>query len=66
MVWVFDNLSGVITSVCNFPGEDLSLLVPADNCVEQPSWLISGFVRFLLRTEPECHRPCRASRSTCA
>ena len=56
-VWVFDNLSGVITSVCNFPGEDLSLLVPADNCFEQPSWLISGFVRFSFGPNPSATVP---------
>jgi Tfp pilus assembly protein PilV len=56
-VWVFDNLSGVITSVCNFPGEDLSLLVPADNCFEQPSWLISGFVRFSFGPNPNATDP---------
>jgi hypothetical protein len=56
-VWVFDNLTGVITSVCNFPGEDLSLLVPADNCVEQPSWLISGFVRFSFGPNPSATVP---------
>ena len=44
--WVFDNVSGVITSVCAFPGNNVSLLVPADNCLDPPSWLITGFVRF--------------------
>jgi hypothetical protein len=56
-VWVFDNLTGVITSVCNFPGEDLSLLVPAENCIEQPSWLISGFVRFSFGPNPNATTP---------
>lgn len=51
-VWVFDNLTGVITSVCNFPGNDLSQLVPADNCVEQPSWPVRGFVRFSFGPNP--------------
>ena len=64
-VWVFDTLTGVITSVCTFPGEDISLLVPADNCFEQPSWLISGFVRFSFGPNPSATtRP--TSRSTCA
>jgi hypothetical protein len=56
-VWVFDNLSGVITSVCTFPGEDLSLLVPADDCFEEPSWLISGFVRFSFGPDPNGTTP---------
>jgi len=56
-VWVFDNLTGVITSVCTFPGEDLSLLVPADNCFEQPSWLITGFVRFSFGPNPSATDP---------
>jgi type II secretory pathway pseudopilin PulG len=57
-VWVFDNLSGVITSVCTFPGDDLSLLVPADDtCFEQPSYLISGFVRFSFGSSPVSGTP---------
>jgi len=56
-VWVFDTLTGVITSVCTFPGEDLSLLVAADNCFEQPSWLISGFVRFSFGPNPSATDP---------
>jgi hypothetical protein len=43
--WVFQNSTGVITSVCTYP-EDSSVPVPGDNCVNQPSYLISGFVRF--------------------
>ena len=57
VVWVFDNLSGVITSVCTFPGTDLSQLVEADSCVQQPSWLISGFVRFSLGPDPDPAEP---------
>jgi hypothetical protein len=57
VVWLFDNLSGVITSVCNFPGADLSQLVPANNCVNAPSWLISGFVRFSLGEHPNAAAP---------
>ncbi len=56
-VWLFDNLTGVITSVCNFPGEDLSLLVEADSCVQRPSWLISGFVRFSPGPDPDAATP---------
>jgi hypothetical protein len=56
-VWVFDNLSGVITSVCNFPGADLSQLVPANDCFEEPSWLISGFVRFSFGPNPSGSTP---------
>jgi hypothetical protein len=56
-VWLFDNLSGVITSVCNFPGNDASLLVPADNCLDQPSWLITGFVRFNFGPFPDATTP---------
>ncbi len=57
-VWVFDNLSGVITSVCTFPGEDLSQLIPNPGiCFEQPSWLISGFVRFSFGPDPSAGTP---------
>jgi hypothetical protein len=56
-VWVFDNVSGVITSVCAFPGNDISLLVPADNCLDQPSWLITGFVRFSFGPFPNATLP---------
>ena len=60
-VWVLDNLSGVVTSVCTFPGDDLSQLVEADSCSTQPHWLISGFVRFSfgpirIRVTPTGHR----------
>ncbi|HYN61554.1 MAG TPA: prepilin-type N-terminal cleavage/methylation domain-containing protein [Rubrivivax sp.] len=57
VVWVFDNLTGVITSVCTFPGTDVSQLVPADNCFEEPSYLISGFVRFSLGPSPDAETP---------
>jgi hypothetical protein len=57
VVWVFDDLTGVITSVCTFPGTDVSQLVPADNCFEQPSYLISGFVRFSLGPSPDAETP---------
>jgi Tfp pilus assembly protein PilV len=56
-VWVFDNLSGVITSVCTFPGTDLSQLVVGDNCSVQPSWPITGFVRFSFGTAPDATTP---------
>lgn len=56
-VWVFDNLSGVITSVCTFPGTDLSQLVDSGTCVEQASWLISGFVRYSFGSHPDAQNP---------
>lgn len=58
VVWLFDNLSGVITSVCTFPANaDESQLVNATNCVNAPSWLISGFVRFSLGDHPDAATP---------
>jgi Tfp pilus assembly protein PilV len=58
VVWLFDNLSGVITSVCTFPlGADESQLVNANNCINAPSWLISGFVRFSPGEHPEAAAP---------
>ncbi len=57
-VWVFDNLSGVITSVCAFPADgNPAELVNTDNCFEQPSYLISGFVRFSLGPFPDAVNP---------
>jgi Tfp pilus assembly protein PilV len=56
-VWVFDDTSGVITSICTFPaGDDLSQFVPSD-CFEQPSWLITGFVRFSFGPFPSAAKP---------
>ncbi len=57
-VWVLDNLSGVITSVCSFPIDgDPALLVNPENCIEQPHWLISGFVRFSFGPNPNATDP---------
>jgi Tfp pilus assembly protein PilV len=57
-VLVFDNLSGVITSVCAFPADgDPAELVNAENCFEQPSWLIGGFVRFSFGPNPNATTP---------
>jgi len=57
-VWVFDNLSGVITSVCSFPVDgNPAQLVNTENCIEQPHWLISGFVRFSFVSPPNATRP---------
>ena len=57
-VWVFDDLSGVITNICNpASGVDLALLVPATDCFEQPSYLISGFVRFAPGASPDATSP---------
>jgi Tfp pilus assembly protein PilV len=56
-VWLFDNLSGVVTSVCTFPGTDLSQLVPATQCTSQPSYLISGFVRFSFTAPADADAP---------
>lgn len=52
IVWAFNNLSGVITSICTSnPNEDLHTF-DLDNasCANQPSLLISGFVRFSYAT----------------
>ena len=63
VVLVFNNLSGVITSVCTFPvGADESQLVNATICVNEPSWLISGFVRFSLGPNPDGAKPRKASK----
>ena len=57
MVWLLDDLTGVITSVCSFPGTDLSQLVPATQCASAPSYLISGFVRFAPGLTPDAVAP---------
>jgi Tfp pilus assembly protein PilV len=58
VVWVFDDLSGVITSVCSFPADgNPAELVNTDNCFEQPSYLISGFVRFSFGPSPDAGTP---------
>jgi Tfp pilus assembly protein PilV len=57
IVWVFDNLSGVITSVCTFPGDDLQLLAVDTACISMPSYLLSGFVRFSPGTSPVAANP---------
>jgi Tfp pilus assembly protein PilV len=57
IVWVFDNLSGVITSVCTFPGDDLQLLAVDTACILMPSYLLSGFVRFSPGTSPVAANP---------
>jgi Tfp pilus assembly protein PilV len=58
VVWLFDNLSGVITSVCDFPaGADMSALVPANDCVEKSSYLVSGYVRFSFGNAPDASAP---------
>lgn len=57
-VWVLDNLSGMITSVCSFPADgNPAQLVNPENCIEQPHWLISGFVRFSFGPFPNATRP---------
>jgi hypothetical protein len=58
LVWVFDNLSGVITSLCSFPPDgNPAELVNTDSCFEQPSYLISGFVRFSFGPFPDADTP---------
>lgn len=54
--WVIDNVTGVITSVCTYP-DDSSFLVSPDNCVDQPSYLISGYVRFSFGATPDAAAP---------
>ena len=56
-VWVFSNGSGLITSICSYAGDDLSQLVVGDGCVQQPSWFISGFVRFSFGPHPDPQNP---------
>ena len=57
-VWVFDNLSGMITSVCSFPADgNPADLVNTENCFEQAHWLITGFVRFSFASPPNAARP---------
>jgi hypothetical protein len=57
VVWLLDDLTGVITSVCSFPGSDVSQLVPATQCVSAPSYLIRGFVRFAPGLTPDAVAP---------
>jgi Tfp pilus assembly protein PilV len=57
LVWLLDDTTGVITSVCSFPGTDLSQLVPATQCASAPSYLISGFVRFAPVLSPDAAAP---------
>lgn len=57
-VWLFDNLTGVITSVCNFPADgNVSALVPGNSCVVERSYLLSGTVRFSLGDAPDAAAP---------
>lgn len=51
VVLLLDNLTGVVTSVCTYPGTDLATF-DTSICVSQPSFLISGFVRFALGPTP--------------
>jgi hypothetical protein len=57
VVWLLDDTTGVITSVCTFPGTDLTQLVPETQCVSAPSYLISGFVRFAPGPTPDAAAP---------
>ncbi len=58
VVWLFDNLSGAITSVCTFAGTDVATqLVPATDCLDQPSFLISGYVRYSYGMSPNAQNP---------
>jgi Tfp pilus assembly protein PilV len=57
LVWLLDDLSGVITSVCSFPGSDVSQLVPATQCISAPSYLIRGFIRFAPGLAPDAAAP---------
>lgn len=57
-VWLFDDQSGSVSHIC-YPASavDLSLLVPATDCFEQPSYLISGFIRFSPGASPDGIHP---------
>jgi Tfp pilus assembly protein PilV len=57
VVWLLDDTTGVITSVCTFPGTDLGQLVISTQCVSAPSYLISGFVRFAPGPSPDAKAP---------
>ncbi len=60
IVWVFDNLTGVITSICTVPtGTTNSTLLAGDisNCVDEPSFLLRGFVRFSPGPTPNSVNP---------
>jgi Tfp pilus assembly protein PilV len=54
--WVVQNGTGVISSVCTYP-EGSTLTVSPDNCIDQPSYLISGFVRFSFGPTPDATAP---------
>ncbi|MBN8510799.1 MAG: hypothetical protein J0L57_19570 [Burkholderiales bacterium] len=58
VVWLFDNLSGAITSVCSFAGTDVvTQLVPATDCLDEPSYLVSGHVRYAFGVSPDAANP---------
>lgn len=57
VVWLLDDTTGVITSVCTFPGTDLTQLVVSTQCASTPSYLISGFVRFAPGPSPDATAP---------
>lgn len=58
VVWLFDNLSGAITSVCSFAGTDVvTELVPATDCLEEPSFLVTGYVRYGYGSSPNAQNP---------
>lgn len=61
VAWVFNNASGVITSVCvvsaMIPTSDLELADVTADCLDQPSLAISGFVRFSLGNPANASAP---------
>jgi hypothetical protein len=58
VVWLFDNLSGTITSVCSYAGTDVvTQLVLVTGCLDQPSFLISGHVRYAYGMSPNAQNP---------
>jgi len=56
IVWVFDNLSGVVTSVCNYAGTDLESF-DTSSCLTKRSFVLTGYVRFSLGATPDALNP---------
>ncbi len=54
--WVMQNSTGMVTSVCTYP-VDSSLLASTANCVDEPSYLIGGYVRFAYGGTPDAAAP---------
>jgi Tfp pilus assembly protein PilV len=58
VVWLFDNLSGAITSVCTYAGTDVvTQVVLVTACLDEPSFLVSGHVRYEFGVSPDAANP---------